>query len=188
MKQGKTLNQLAQELTRIQETAKDYTVPVSKMRMNEHAQIEFKNGDLQKLDLNDWSANQLANYTEIPRAYFDRIRGESTSLLANNVNHAFGRITAISESERKPESRMVRTLDGKVRAFLSSRYRRLDSYDLLNETLPVLIDGKFQIVSSEITDRRLYLKATTEQVQGEVKKGDVMAEWDPYSNPWFNTA
>lgn len=172
MKQGKSLQSLAAELTRIQETAKDYVVPVSKMSMNDAGQIEFQNGSKQELNLNSWSAGQLASYTDIPKNYFDRIRAENASLLAQNVNHAFGRLAA--NQGNKTEARMIRTLDGNVRAFLSSRYRRLDGHDLMQTVLPILIDGKFQIASCEITERRLYVKATTARVQGEVAKGDVV--------------
>ena len=36
------------------------------------------------------------------------------------------------------ERQLLRTLDGKVRAVLSERYRRLDNYDLLEHVLPTL--------------------------------------------------
>jgi len=38
----------------------------------------------------------------------------------------------------KPERRMVRTLDGSTRAFLSDRYRPLDNFDLAHEVFHVL--------------------------------------------------
>ncbi len=174
MKQGKSLNELAMELTRIQETAKDYIVPVQKMKMNEGGAIEFQNGTSQTLTLNNWSAGQIATYAEIPKQYFDRIRLESPKLLSENVNHSLARIESEAKQAKKTESRMIRTLDGNIRAFLSSRYRRLDSFDLLNETLPTLIENKFQVVSSEITERRLYLKCVTAKIEGEVAKGDVV--------------
>jgi hypothetical protein len=69
----------------------------------------------------------------------------------------------------------VRTLDGRVRAFLSDSYRPLDNIGVAEAVLPVLgsMPG-LKIVSCEVTERRLYIKAINERVQGEVRKGDVV--------------
>jgi hypothetical protein len=69
---------------------------------------------------------------------------------------------------------MVRTLDGRARAFLSDRYRPLDNYDLAEVALPAIHDAGCRIESAEVTDTRFYIKAVTERVQMEVKKGDVV--------------
>jgi hypothetical protein len=39
----------------------------------------------------------------------------------------------------EPEQRLVRTMDGHARAFLSDRYRRLDNADLLAHVYPMLV-------------------------------------------------
>lgn len=170
MKTGKTLTQLATELERINETKKDFIVPTARLAMNEVAEIEFVNGETHSLKLNNWSAGQVASHVDIPKQYFDRLRSEHPSLLAKNVNHGLSR----QLKENPKESRLIRTLDGNIRGFLSSRYRMLDAHDLLETTLPVLIDNKFEVQSSEITEKRLYLKASTPRIQGEVMKGDVV--------------
>lgn len=167
---AKTLTQLAQELERIKETAKDYVVPITKLEMTEQGALKFVNGAAHEFNLNKWSSQQLSQYTDIPKNYFDRIQKENPALLSRNVNHAFD----LKRAEEKPDTRMLRTLDGNIRAFLSSRYRRLDAYDLLNETLPIMLDHAFTPTSCEITDKRLYIKATTDKLQTEVKKGDVV--------------
>ena len=59
------------------------------------------------------------------------MRKEAPEPLATNVNEWF---------HNKPERRMIRTLDGQARAFLSDRYRRLDNYDLASTVLPILIE------------------------------------------------
>ena len=61
------------------------------------------------------------------------MRSDAPALLAHNVNHWF---------KTQPAERMVRTLDGKARAFLSNRYRRLDNFDLLHAVMPVLAELK----------------------------------------------
>lgn len=172
MLRGKSLKELAAELERVQVVAKDFSVPVGKLEMNQDAKLEFTNGETHEFGLNSWSRGQVASYTEIPKAYFDRLHAENKGLLANNVNHAFNREAVRAQKDQKAETRMVRTLDGNVRGFLSTKYRRLDSHDLLNETLPILIDNGFQVESSELTERRMYVKATTPKLTAEVKKGD----------------
>ncbi len=73
---------------------------------------------------------------------------------------------------------MIRTLDGKARAFLSNRYRRLDNYDLLHAVMPVLSELKddngkgLDILSCDVTETKLYLKCVFPKIEAEVKKGD----------------
>lgn len=187
MKQGKTLVQLAQELERLSKTARDFLVPVEKLEMQVQPTsgigpadtaapgrpvLTFQNGDSHHLPLSGWAHNQLASYTEIPSAYYDRIRSTSPELLARNVNH--GLALAKKSEGKRPEARMLRTADGQVRAFLSSKYRRLDSIDLLEAVLPQLIGGEFEVKSAELTERRMYLKALTPKITADVRPGDAV--------------
>ena len=57
-------------------------------------------------------------------------------LLAENVNSWF---------QREPTQRMVRTLDGTVRAFLSNRYRRIDNLDIAEIVLQMCIRDRHQL-------------------------------------------
>ena len=109
---------------------------------------------------------QLADRLKIPFAYFERMRTDQPALLDRNIDtwlHA------------QPEQRMVRTLDGNARAFLSDRYRRLDNYDLLAHVYPMLreLPGA-RVESCEVTDSRMYLKVVTSRVQFELAPGDVV--------------
>jgi len=70
---------------------------------------------------------------------------------------------------------MLRTLDGRVRAILSDRYRRLDNYDLAAAVLPILQrlpDAKFESV--ELTETRMYLKVVTPRLTHEMAPGDIV--------------
>ena len=164
MKTGKTLTQLANELTRINETKKDLIVPVSKMEMDKEAQIKIDGID--SLPLNSWAHGQLSSYTDIPKQYYDRIKSENPSLLADNVNHSLSKTTQ--------DKRLVRVLDGNVRALLSNRYRVLDSYDLAETVLPIMLNKSMNVLSSEITEKNLYIRAVMPQLETEIKKGDVV--------------
>jgi hypothetical protein len=170
---GKTVQELAAELGRIQESKRDFIVPVSKLEATPQQNglaLSFKNGQQHDYTVNNWSGSQLANFTDIPKAYFDRLKVEKPELLAQNVNHGLKRIPQNDETK----SRLVRVLDGKVRGFLSHRYRVLDGYDLMEATLPLLIHNQFEVVSSEVTEKRLYLKAVSPKITGEVGLGDVV--------------
>lgn len=178
MKKGVELGDLASQLMHINENKLDLIVPTSQMCMNEGGDI-FLSGNLDGIDNrhfrpSNWVDSQIATYTGIPKSYYDKIRGQDTEVLSTIVNHGFHTAVQNALIAKKQESRMLRTLDGRIRGFLSSRYRRLDSADLLTTVLPILNDNGFSVVSCELTDRRMYLKVTTDRIQGEVKKGMVV--------------
>lgn len=108
---------------------------------------------------------QIASRTGIPNKYYEAMRVAAPDLLVTNVNHWF---------HAADNKRMVRTLDGKARAFLSDRYRPLDNLDLARVTLPLLSKMGVRVESSELTEKRLYIKAVTEKITAEVRKGDVV--------------
>ncbi len=167
MRRGKSLIELAREVTRVQETARDFLVPTSKLHMRSSGELSFTNGDEHMFRLNNWSSGQLASYTDIPKGYFDRIKSEDSGLFADNVNHGLKRLSG--------ETRMLRTLDGNLRAFVSNKFRRgLGNHELLEANLPILLDHGFQVQSAELTEKRMYVKAVTPRVSAEVKVGDTV--------------
>ena len=177
MKQGKSLVELAQELVRIKESARDFVVPVEKLEakvVDEKLNLSFANGETHNFGLNAWSGSQLAQYTDIPKQYFDRIATENPKLAADNVNHGFELATREAKRTGKQEARMLRTLDGNIRGMLSSRYRILDAHDMLESVFPVMQEKGLEVVSSEVTERRLFIKAISPKLQAEVTKGDVV--------------
>jgi hypothetical protein len=109
---------------------------------------------------------QLAEKLKIPFHYFERMRTEQPRLLDHNVN---------TWLQADGDRRMVRTLDGDIRAILSDRYRRLDNYDLAENVLPILHrlrDARFESV--ELTETRMYLKVVTPKIEYEIAPGDIV--------------
>lgn len=107
---------------------------------------------------------QIAARLKIPRQYYDRMRTSQPKLLSANVNAWF---------EKEPERRMIRTLGGDARAFLSDRYNRIENEEIVGVVLPILADiPDVQIVSCELTEKRMYIQAVSPRVVGEVQKGD----------------
>jgi Domain of unknown function (DUF932) len=116
--------------------------------------------------LTELARRQLAEKLGIPFSYFERMRTTQPQLLDRNLN------TWLCAD---PERRMLRTMDGRIRAVLSDRYRRLDHADLAEQVLPLLAQlpgARFESV--ELTETRLYLKVVTSRVSAEVAPGDVV--------------
>jgi hypothetical protein len=118
--------------------------------------------------------DQIGARLNIPSKYYDRMRTSAPDLLATNVNAWF---------RKAPERRMLRTLGGDLRAFLSNRYMRTENEEIASVALPILFDlPGVQIPSCEVTDRRLYVHFVVPGIQGEVKVGDVVQAGGIISN------
>lgn len=165
MKFGKTIQEMLKEVERQTETRKDYLAKTSDLSMvpttdGKDVEVALKgNGTLRA---NDIAHDQIGEHVGIPAKYYDRMRHEAPELLARNVNHWFG---------TQDSKRMVRTLDGKMRAFLSNGFRPLENFDLVEAAVPVLIEKGMEIVSCDITERRLYIKAVDKSIQRDIPKG-----------------
>lgn len=180
MKQGRTLDQLETELVR-QESAKvDLVTSTHNMRMIPSVPKEegkelpvclridnIENARLPSMiPLQNHAHRQVGTHTGIPAKYYDKMRHDAPQLLANNINHWFW---------DNPTPRLLRTLDGNARAFLSNNYQRIDNLEIAKMALEALSDvmgGDLKVVSCEVTDRRMYIKVVTPKVSGEVGVGD----------------
>jgi len=121
------LNELAAKITQEQASKKDYLANTEQVKALPNGEIELK--DIGLFKVNNNAHSQLSARLNIPKKYYDKMTVEAPELWANNVNHWLS---------NNPEQRLIRTLDGKVRAFLSDRYRVLDNVDLLEAVLPTL--------------------------------------------------
>jgi hypothetical protein len=160
MKAGMTITELAAELERRKEAKRDFIVPTNKMLMDETtSKLSF--GE-HVVDLNKHAHAQIASHLNIPKPYYDRMRDDHPRLLAQNVNAWF---------YKNPATRMLRTLDGVGRAYLSDKYRPLENEDLAEAVLPVLFDLNVIVWSSAITDTKFYLKVVDEKVTRDIPRG-----------------
>lgn len=172
MKTGKTLVEMATELQRRANAKEDFLAPTKRVSLlPQHVgdkvvqKLVIENGEDREFNLTDHAHRQLGTWAGIPARYYDRLKQEAPELLANNVNHWL---------DNSGKNRLVRTLDGTARAFLSDRYRRIDNEDIAEQVLPILMDsGNFsEIISTEVTDRRLYIKALFPRVEADVGLND----------------
>lgn len=174
MKTGLTLTQLAQEIERRAHAKEDLAVPASLMLMqvaNDAPVLRVGAGnEFRDHEINKVAHAQLAEYAGIPKAYYDRMVDEDPQLLATNVNRWF------QEKAQNKDRRMVRLLDDKVRAVLSVGYRSLDNEDLAEAILPVLLRRDLKIMSCEITETRLYIKAVDRNIEKNIPTGAKMGD------------
>lgn len=197
MKTGLTLTQLAQEIERQATVKKDFIAPVPAVamvlteepvkqappaqsddfsRLMQQPVVRAPSVALRlgigsafnEFNINMVAHNQLAEYAGIPLAYYKRMLAEKPDLLAQNIN------TWIADN--KSDKRMVRTLDGTVRAFMSDKYRPLDNRDLAEAILPALLERNLIIMSCQITDTRLYIKAVDPTITKDVPTGHKMGD------------
>ena len=156
MKEGLSLKDLATEIERQRSAKKDYTAPSHMLEMTPNGRpgaFDMELQDIGSYKITDHSHRQMGNHLNIPARYYDRMRTDAPELLAANVNHW---LTA------QPEMRLVRTLDGNMRAFLSDRYRAMDNAELAEAVLPALREAGARVASADITETKLFIKAVVD--------------------------
>jgi len=177
MNRGISLQSLKSEVVRQQNAKRDVLAPLGRLNMEvltkptsegKSVGVSFGNSTDAVLNidgkethlLQPMAHSHLAEEAGIPKAFYDRLRGSFPELLAENVN------TLIHTEPRKV--RTVRMLDNKVRAILSDRYRTLDNYDLMSVVLPILEEQRVDVVSSQITESKMYLKVILPTLEAEI--------------------
>ena len=175
-KQGKSLVELAQEIERQNASKKDFIAPVGSLKATVETVAEvprvvmnLKGQDA--FPLTPYAHGQMAQFLEIPKPYYDRMQAKRPDLLAASMNAWLEEMAGA-----KNPRRMLRTMDGKVRALLSDSYRPLDNGDLAEAVLPVLQGMNLLILSSEITERRLYIKAVDQSITKDLPEGFSMGD------------
>lgn len=171
MKKGLSIIELAQKVTEQSEKAKDYIANSLLMKMNNEAKIIIKDTGI--FAPTELAHNQMAERLGIPAKYYNKMKTETPALLAENVNTWFS---------KNPEKRLIRTMNSampekmpSMRAFLSDRYRPYDNFLVMEGALPILMQHKdLEVLSSEITETKLYIQAVNKSLQAEVKVGDVV--------------
>ena len=172
MKTGLTLDQFAATILTQSQQKADYLVDTRNLQLetygsdiylhmyDNHAEV------LEPLQINQTAHRQFGTHLKIPAAYYDRMLTTHPELLAHNVNSWF---------QREPSKRMLRTMGGTARAFLSNRYRRIDNLEIAQVVLPIIqeMEGA-HIESCQITESRMYLKVVNTRLEAEVVPGDIV--------------
>lgn len=173
MKAGLSIQALAKEIQRQKDASADYLVNTASLQMeawDSTPMLHLRDDEgvelVEPLEIQTTAHRQLGTYLNIPQKYYDRMLQEDTGLLAHNVNRWL---------QREPEQRMIRTIDGRARAFLSNRYRRIDNVDIAKVTLPLIgemSDARFE--SCQVTEDYMYIKVVNPRLTSEVVPGDIV--------------
>lgn len=173
MKQGSSIEKFAEQLYSQAKTKRDFVVDTRSLRLHTSdtgrqeiavSEVEWSPGENRIYEITDHASKQIAARLGIPTKYFQRMAEDATGLLEDNVNHWF---------KTQPERRMIRTIDNKARAFLSDRYRRIDNDAVFNMVFPILQEIEdMKIVSCDVSDSRMYLKALFPRIRDQVSVGD----------------
>lgn len=165
-----SLQALAARLSADAVVKADFVLPSTSIVMNDDATITTP--AFGSTPANETAHGQIAATLDIPRAYYERMRAADPALLARNANAWLAR-------RESTERRMVRTNGTVVRALLSDRYQRIDNYEVAEVTLSELEKvGGLRIVSSAVTESRMYIKAVSTDlvfpVPGSRRVGDLV--------------
>ena len=173
MKAGLGLQDFLIKADRENKMKRDFIVSSTAMYMEDGAELfsisrQLDSGmrEVEPFQVSDLAHRQVGSVLGIPAKYYDKCRFEYPDLLTQNVNGWLG---------RNDSRHMLRTLDGTLRAFLSSKYRRYDNYDILHNILPVVAEmPDARVETCEITDHRMYLKVVNPRLQLDVVPGDTV--------------
>ena len=158
MKTGLSLEQLDAEITRRAQSKRDVVISTSKLEMTEGNELIL--ADREKMGINKIAHDQIATHFDIPKKYYDKMKAEDPRLLANNVNTWF---------RKYPAERMVRGLDGNARAFLSPAYMPMENEDFAVPVLTAAREMGLALMSSQLTESRMYLKLVDQNVVRELE-------------------
>ena len=173
MKAGLTIEELAAEIMRQKDAKTDYIVNSSRLCMENYGTdlvlrvLGDDNTDrIEPLDIADTAHRQIGTRLGIPAKYYEKMLSEHPDLLTTNVNTWF---------VREPAQRMLRVLDGKIRAYLSNSYMRMDHYEIFASVLPVIGEiPDVQFVSCHITESHMYIKVVNPNLTSEIAPGDIV--------------
>jgi len=161
MKRGMTLESLLTTVVEQRKTKRDFVANTKESiamvdaadMPNQVAIVLRKEGsaELERFSITENCHRQIAGRLQIPWKYYDRLLADHRDLVISQVNALF---------EREPQTRLLRTLDGKARAFLSDRYKVLDNDQVLEQVLPPIVHGDIQsqLLSSNITENKMFMK------------------------------
>jgi len=155
----KNLLDLAEEVDRMDRNKEDLTVPNHKLRMikDDFFHIEGKSN----YQLNGLAHSQVAEKLKIPKEYYNRMGSVVPGLRQQNVN---------AWLNNNQEKHLVRLLDGKVRAFLSDRFKPIDNIFLLHAFLPIIKEMNLRVKSSSITEKKCIFKLFFQKYKEKFKK------------------
>lgn len=161
MKKGMSLETLLTTVIEQRDSKRDFVantkealslVPADDMP-NKVALVLLKEGasELERFSITENCHRQIAGRLQIPLKHYFRMLEDYRDLIIAEVNAIF---------KKEPQTRLLRTLDGKARAFLSDRYRTIDNDEVIEQALPPIVNGDVpsQLLSANVSENNMYIK------------------------------
>jgi hypothetical protein len=196
MKTGRGITELAAELERQANGKRDFLASCERLavRSNGTSHLEVGEPVDEHFVMNEVAHGQLAEYAGVPVPFYQRLRSATEQLKVavwSEQEEYDDRETPLFDVvvnkllwNKRTENRLVRTLDGAARALLSPSYNPdLDNYDAYRVLAQVITEadlGPDNVVSAEVTERRLYVKVVSPRVQAVVRPANVRS-----GHPWL---
>ena len=165
MNPGQPINTVIQDILAQKALKRDFVAPTSVIEFDPNLQVNLGSSGI--FQTNDLFHDQMATHLNIPKKFYDRLRAQHPDLIALNANRLL---------KDKPEQRLVRTMDGTARAFLSDKYRRLDNDDIAAFMLPIMQSNTagLHMESAFVNEKKLYFQLVSDKVQGELRVGQTV--------------
>lgn len=174
MKEQLNLKELAAQITERASRKEDFIADTRDLAMSPDAkELAVTAGTATSYKITDLAHRQISERLNIPGQFYNRLRADEPDLIAHTVNELF---------KRKPEARMVRTLDGSARAFLSDKYQRMDDDAFASVVLPIIGERRGEVVSCAIEPERTHIKFISPRHQRDVQVGDPVQFGIAFSN------
>ena len=161
MKRGMTLESLLTTVIEQRDAKRDF-VANTKESISMVAADDMPNGvalvllkagasELERFSITENCHRQIAGRLGIPLKHYFRLLDDYRDLVLAEVNAIF---------QKEPQTRLLRTLDGKARAFLSDRYRTIDNDEVIEQVLPPIVKGDVpsQLLSSNVSENAMHIK------------------------------
>jgi hypothetical protein len=163
-----SLNALATRIEEIENKKEDYLISTNNLRMSDDVSLKLPDSaNPLAFAINDLAQGQIV---ERMRSKLPGIRKEYWDAMPALPGLRTYTVNRWLESVN--EKRLIRTLEGSVRAFLSDSFKPWDNIDMLAGLLPVLEGKALQVKSSSLTERRMYLQLVFPSLTAEVKVGE----------------
>jgi hypothetical protein len=191
-----TLSNLMRKVKGEHDRARDFLAPTHDLQKGTtddglpYVVMEASKGvPTQLFDINDVAFSQISSNAGIDVRTAKRLQEQVPTEFDSVVNALWRKTPNVrmlrTHDTVGPSSKSVIGSNGKLRAFLSSKFKTFDNLNLLEATLPQLMesDAQWQVVSGDISERRMYLRLKSNVQTGEgAGVGDIMANGIGLSN------
>lgn len=174
MYEGIAMNNLVNKVQYDKMMAKDYLADTRQLSVEINAEsgspFSLNIEDIGNYTMSTHGVGQIRNHLKIPSGYAGMLMEKKPELLQSSINQLL---------PVNPGVRMIRTLNGSARAYLSNSYKIIDNYDIALTSAQTLAamesEGhRFNIVSCDVTERKMYLKVVFPMTERDVVVGDAV--------------